>query len=524
MASADPLFINYSPTGKLSRKDRYKVAQHISRYHRNRSKPNLRNKAGLSFVDEADGASWISGAGHEAGRHQRVAAGASTSSSEDFIATGDRANMQRGGPSNRDLPHDGHGAWSDPFASLPIRTRGDVGQTIQFFAKVYAPYRYMIQTNLPPSEQQCHVQEYFRFAMQHGGLFAALLAVSRCHTSVLQGSATVGDDLVLYYYGQGISSLHKLSVGRSKDTDSAIVATIITLMNVDLNIGRESSFHVHMRGLLNVIRDAGGLRALRFATLNQPLSHMLYAYDAYLSRLFEPAPARKEYTIFAEQMPAADKTHDTPQIQAPADRNPLLPALVIGLRARGLVSDETVDLFVRAKAPLQHRATSDATTSTALSSPGQYPGSLNLEVLEQLTVMLNRTSFGSADHVLCLALFYEQIDTSAMGRSNQIVHRAAVEHARKLLRTTVDAINGPDTGLLLICHVMVIRIMTVAGPSFARSHKVLISNVVERVERLLSQTKLGLVAILEDYYLTAEPVESLLEAWDLAKQYQTGHR
>jgi hypothetical protein len=94
----------------------------------------------------------------------------------------------------------------------------------------------MAQTNLPPSEQQTHVQEYFRFAMQHGGLFAALLAVSRCHISVLQGSATVGDDLVLYYYGQGISSLHKLSIGRSRDMDSAIVATIITLMNVDVRL------------------------------------------------------------------------------------------------------------------------------------------------------------------------------------------------------------------------------------------------------------------------------------------------
>jgi hypothetical protein len=66
--------------------------------------------------------------------------------------------------------------------------------------------------------------------------------------------------------------------------------------------------------------------------------------------------------------------------------------------------------------------------------------------------------------------------------------------------------------------------MTAAGPIFARFHKVLISNVVERVERLLSQIKLGLIAIFEDYYLTGEPVESLLKAWDLAKQYQTGHR
>jgi hypothetical protein len=183
-----------------------------------------------------------------------------------------------------------------------------------------------------------------------------------------------------------------------------------------------------------------------------------------------------------------------------------------------------MDLFVCVRAVPQRRDTSETTTASALNLPGQYPGSLNLQVLEKLIVMLNRTSFASVDHLLCLTLLYEQIHAAAMGRSNQIVHRAAVEHARMLLRTAVDAIDGPQTGLLLVCHVMVTSTISAAGRDFARSHKVLISNVVGRVERLLSQTKLGLVAILEDYYSTAEQAKSLLKAWDLAKQNQTGHK
>jgi hypothetical protein len=55
---------------------------------------------------------------------------------------------------------------------------------------------------------------------------------------MLRGSQTIGDDLVFHYYGHGISSLHKLSVGDSQELDSAIVATIITLMNIDVSDSR----------------------------------------------------------------------------------------------------------------------------------------------------------------------------------------------------------------------------------------------------------------------------------------------
>jgi hypothetical protein len=143
MAPSDPpLFINYSPTGKLSRQDRYRVAQHISKHHRNRSKPNLKNRAGQFFVGEGDSASWISQDGHEAGRHQRATAGAGAPGSGGFIATGDNPEVQRGGLSDHSLSHDGHGTWSDPFGSLPVKTRGDVGQIVQF-CEAYLPMSYL---------------------------------------------------------------------------------------------------------------------------------------------------------------------------------------------------------------------------------------------------------------------------------------------------------------------------------------------------------------------------------------------
>jgi len=45
----------------------------------------------------------------------------------------------------------------------------------------------------------------------------------------------IGDALVLHYYGVGISSLREIMLQESASLDDLVIATIITLMNVDVS-------------------------------------------------------------------------------------------------------------------------------------------------------------------------------------------------------------------------------------------------------------------------------------------------
>jgi hypothetical protein len=195
----------------------------------------------------------------------------------------------------------------------------------------------------------------------------------------------------------------------------------------------------------------------------------------------------------------------------------LLPSLLVDLATRRLVAEETLDLVRYSRAASDHCDATYMISSRHTLSYTHHQSLLDLQVIEKISVMLNRTTFPSIDHIICLCLFYEQIDRAAMGRYNHIIRRAAVSHARKLLRTTIDVVNGPQCGLLLISHVILTRTLTSAGQDFARSHTVLISNLIERVERLLGQSGLDLVTVLKAYYLSTENVRLLLTAWQSAK-------
>jgi len=98
----------------------------------------------------------------------------------------------------------------------------------------------------------------------------------------------IGDGLVLHYYGVGISNLQEDLLGESANLDDMVIATIITLMNVDvspdwssgfifvlttvqLNLGRIRSFRVHMHGLCQVIQRRGGVENIKFASIQRPI-------------------------------------------------------------------------------------------------------------------------------------------------------------------------------------------------------------------------------------------------------------
>lgn len=135
MAPPDTLFISYTSPGKLSREDRRRVAHYIGKNHRNRSKPSRRNRGGLSFVNEGEAGFPALRAIDDTLEPPQSGAESSRSSTpasfEQAAEQSTQISLEISGlqPS---IVRDGHGVWSDPFASLPLETRGNVNQITQF--------------------------------------------------------------------------------------------------------------------------------------------------------------------------------------------------------------------------------------------------------------------------------------------------------------------------------------------------------------------------------------------------------
>lgn len=100
---------------------------------------------------------------------------------------------------------------------------------------IYAPAHFIRPDFMPPTEGPSQISSFFRFALQSSGLFAALLAIAQCHLSAHANHGLIGDQLVLYYYGIGITNLRGTLQHTADEMSDFLIATIIMLMNVDVS-------------------------------------------------------------------------------------------------------------------------------------------------------------------------------------------------------------------------------------------------------------------------------------------------
>ncbi|OCT46926.1 hypothetical protein CLCR_02345 [Cladophialophora carrionii] len=411
---ANATFINIThPAQRQDAATRKKVAQYIGVNFRNRSKPMARREA--------------NGSGPKAGNSQPPS---------------QRQLRARGAPIQDWVDRDQHGLRSDPFASYPIRSQDWLPEAVDFFLNAYGPTHLLRRTatggprryqRRPESTTETSpVHQYFQYSLEHPVMFEAMIALSLSNLRIHHWEQGQVDKETAYHYGNVLSSLQRTLGEADGYRETAVLWTILALLELEYLVGSMTAFEAHINGLHRLVDLQGGL--------------------AYFDKCKLLGPAIRGLSVTNDDLTTAAYN------EASRDRPIVAPEVLEGLNAEDSTAGpvrfgEGILRLVqerRLSAPVFFHARDiyDNWQDVDLcqNSPYSVQNALNMELRERGWNLLgnwllpNHGGLTLADYILLIGLQHTLLDTTHAERYSPF-YRPAVMRWVSCCSTFLDRVN-----------------------------------------------------------------------------------
>jgi hypothetical protein len=234
-------------------------------------------------------------------------------------------------------------------------------------------------------------------------------------------------------------------------------------------------------------------------------SNRFHAYDTYFTRFLNPADSPSDHESHNTSPRNTDKDlEDSTAVES-------LPLILRELWRRELLSATVVKLALHIVAEAAHEGNSSLAPPGHHSPKRVYHDSSNLQAVEHVSVILSKCPFPSTDHITCLALFYERVHATPIGRFNLIIRRLAALHAERLMDIDTSNFSSVQSAILLVTLALLVRTLSTGDPRAVKQNEALIARLLARVDQLTG--KKSLLALLRTFYGKPEQCDSLWEAY-----------